>query len=100
MTPCANEEVLRRFDAWLDGDKVMVDADEINAWALEHPQPFNRDAYLGLYADTSHGTAEEPHTKLIQSLAKNELKGGHHGPMTSMGVPRDELPSWDDLQRR
>ena len=94
----ANEEVLRRFDAWLDGDKVMVDADEINAWALEHPQPFNRDAYLGLYADTSHGTAEEPHTKLIQSLAKNGLKGGHHGPMTSMGVPRDELPGWDDLQ--
>ena len=23
---------------------------------------------------------------------------GHHGPMTSMGVPRNELPHWDDLQ--
>ena len=23
---------------------------------------------------------------------------GHHGPMTSMGVPRHELPHWDDLQ--
>ena len=23
---------------------------------------------------------------------------GHHGPMTSMGVPRNELPLWDDLQ--
>jgi glutamate synthase domain-containing protein 2 len=23
---------------------------------------------------------------------------GHHGPMTSMGVPRYQLPHWDDLQ--
>ena len=23
---------------------------------------------------------------------------GHHGPMTSMGVPRHLLPHWDDLQ--
>jgi glutamate synthase domain-containing protein 2 len=23
---------------------------------------------------------------------------GHHGPMDAMGVPRHELPHWDDLQ--
>ena len=56
----ANEEVLKKFKARIEGGKVWVDADEINGWAEEHPQPFDRDAYLGLYADTSHGTAEEP----------------------------------------
>ncbi|MGD9265730.1 MAG: FMN-binding glutamate synthase family protein, partial [Lysobacterales bacterium] len=25
-------------------------------------------------------------------------KIGHHGPMVSMGVPRNELPHWDDIQ--
>ena len=41
----------------------------------------------------------EPHIELIQELAKNGLsKIGHHGPMGAMGVPRSELPSWDDIQ--
>ncbi|WP_085905938.1 glutamate synthase-related protein [Kiloniella majae] len=41
----------------------------------------------------------EPHLDLIQELAKNGLsKVGHHGPMGAMGVPRTELPSWDDIQ--
>jgi len=95
----ANEEKLPKFTSWVDGDDVMVDADEIGAWADENPQPFDRDAYLGLYADTSHGTAEEPHTGLIQQYARDGLsKTGHHGVVESMGVPRDSLPSWDDLQ--
>ncbi len=95
----ANEEKLPKFQSWIDGDDVLVDEDEIAAWAQKNPQPFNREAYLGLYADTSHGTAEEPHTGLIQRYAKNGLsKTGHHGEMTSMGVPRDQVPTWDDIQ--
>ncbi|MGC1498255.1 MAG: glutamate synthase-related protein [Sulfitobacter sp.] len=95
----ANEEKLPKFTSWVDGDDICVDADEINAWGQENPQPYNRDAYLGLYADTSHGTDEEPHTALIQQYARSGLtKTGHHGAMTSMGVPRTELPDWDDIQ--
>ncbi len=95
----ANEEKLPKFKAWVEGDDILVDADEIAAWAEDNPQPFNRDAYLGLYADTSHGTAEEPHNGLIQQYARDGLsKTGHHGVVDSMGVPRDELPSWDDIQ--
>ena len=95
----ANDEKLPKFKAWVEGDAVLVDEDEIIAWGQDNPQPFNRDAYLGLYADTSHGTAEEPHNGFIQHYAKNGLsKTGHHGQMDSMGVPRDQLPSWDDLQ--
>lgn len=44
-------------------------------------------------------TPEEPHVAFIHELAKHGLeKMGHHGPMASMGVPRTELPSWDDIQ--
>ncbi len=44
-------------------------------------------------------TPEEPTVALIHQLATEGLsKVGHHGPMTSMGVPRDQLPHWDDIQ--
>ena len=94
-----NEEALPKFKSWVEGEDVLVDEDEINAWEAKNPQPFNRDEYLGLYADTSHGTEEEPYNGLIQRYAKDGLsKTGHHGAVTSMGVPRGELPDWDDIQ--
>jgi len=44
-------------------------------------------------------TPEEPHVAFIHQLAREGLsKLGHHGPMTAMGVPRDQLPRWDDIQ--
>ncbi|USD67566.1 glutamate synthase-related protein [Vibrio sp. SCSIO 43136] len=44
-------------------------------------------------------TTEEPTVEFIHQLAREGLsKLGHHGPMTSMGVPRHLLPHWDDLQ--
>ena len=94
-----NTEALPKFESWIEGGEVLVDQDEIDAWAEENPQPFNRDAYLGLYADTSHGTAEEPYNGLIQQYARDGLsKTGHHGKLDAMGVPRNQLPDWDDVQ--
>jgi len=44
-------------------------------------------------------TTEEPTVAYIHQLAREGLsKLGHHGQMTSMGVPRHLLPHWDDLQ--
>ena len=44
-------------------------------------------------------TPEEPNVELIHELARDGLaKVGHHGPMAAMGVPRDRLPKWDDIQ--
>ena len=94
-----NDEALPKFQCWVEDGGILVDEDEISAWAQKNPQPFNRDAYLGLYADTSHGIEEEPYTQLIQRYAKSGLdKIGHHGIVESMGVPRKELPDWDDIQ--
>lgn len=95
----ANDEALPKFASWIDGNDVLVDEDEIAEWALKNPQPFNRKAYLGLYADTAHGTPEEPYNGLIRQYARDGLsKTGHHGAVDAMGVPRDELPTWDDIQ--
>ena len=97
-----NAEKLHRFSAWIeehDGVRsVVVDANEIAAWEVANPQPYKRDEYLGMFADV-HGTPEEPHVNLIQDLAKHGLsKFGHHGPSGAMGVARQDLPTWDDLQ--
>jgi len=44
-------------------------------------------------------TVEEPTVEFIHQLAKDGLSSfGHHGPMGAMGVPRNELPHWDDIQ--
>ena len=93
-----NAETLPKFNAWIEEGEVRVDEDEVRAWVRKHPQPFDRDAYQGLYQDPT-GTVLEPHVKFIRKLASDGLtKVGHHGPASAMGVPRTELPVWEDLQ--
>ena len=95
-----NAEALTKFTAWIDEgeDAVLVDADEIRAWAQDHPQPFKRDQYLGLYADV-HGTPDEEQNGYIQELARDGLSNlGHHGRVSAMGIARSALPHWDNIQ--
>jgi glutamate synthase domain-containing protein 2 len=93
-----HSETLAKFKAWVEGDSVLVDRDELEAFARKHPQPYVRDSYQGAFQDHT-GTAAEPHVKFIRKLANEGLsKVGHHGPASAMGVPRDSLPKWDDLQ--
>jgi CDGSH-type Zn-finger protein len=42
-------------------------------------------------------TPEEPTVARIHALARNGL-AGRHGEMVAMGVPRKDLPQWDDIQ--
>ncbi|MBE9560988.1 MAG: alpha-hydroxy-acid oxidizing protein [Proteobacteria bacterium] len=93
-----NSETLQKFNAWVEDSQVWVDEDEINIWADKHPQPYQRDSFQGVYQDHT-GTQDEPHVKFIRKLADEGLsKFGHHGPTGAMGVPRDSLPKWDDIQ--
>jgi glutamate synthase domain-containing protein 2/nitrite reductase/ring-hydroxylating ferredoxin subunit len=93
-----NEEVLNKFSHWIEDDGVFVDEDEVRDWERCHPQPFDRSAYQGAYADP-HGTPDEPYNQWIQEMAEYGLaRVGHHGRMDAMGVPRAQLPSWDDIQ--
>ena len=93
-----NKEVLYKFSTKTQGDELFVDEVEINAYVVKSPQPFDRDEYLGDFADT-HPESTEPYTGYIKELAKNGLKNiGHHGFSASMGVDRNSLPQWNDIQ--
>ena len=93
-----HDEVLAKFTGWVEDDAVWVDGDEIAAWAVDNPQPYDRDSYQGAYQDP-HPLPEEPHVRFIRELASYGLSRiGSHGPVAAMGVPRDDLPSWDDIQ--
>jgi len=94
----SNAEQLHKFAARVEDGGVYVDLEEIEAWERSHPQPYKRESYQGAYQDV-HGTPEEPYVGQIRSLAGHGLElTGAHGPVASMGVPRQQLPSWDDLQ--
>ncbi len=95
-----NDEALERFSAWIDegDDAVYVDEYEVRAWEQEHPQPYKRDDYLGLYADPE-GTKAEPFNDYIKELAQHGLEGlGHHGNVSAMGIALTDLPRSDDIQ--
>jgi glutamate synthase domain-containing protein 2/nitrite reductase/ring-hydroxylating ferredoxin subunit len=91
-----NTEALPKFESWIENDELLIDADVMAEWEEANPQPYDRDAYLGLYADT-HGGPEEPWVGVIQSMANNGLAGAH-GKVTAMGIPPVDLPLWDSLQ--
>lgn len=93
-----NHEILYKFNSKIEDGAVWVDEAEVNEYLRKFPQPFKRDAYLGKYADT-HPESTEPYTQYIKDLAQNGLKNhGHHGPSESMGVDRNTLPRWEDIQ--
>ena len=93
-----NAEALEKFTVEITDGIVWIDEAEITAYLKKHPQPFNRDSYLGQYADT-HPEDTEPYNNYIRDLAKNGLKKyGRHGPSEAMGVDRNTLPKWEKIQ--
>ncbi len=95
----APDERLRKFSYAIDDGGLFVDEQEVEEFEdKEIPPRFNEDEYLGKYQDT-HPEAPEPYNRYIQSLARDGLKQfGHHGETTAMGVERDLLPVWNDIQ--
>ncbi|NLR91626.1 glutamate synthase-related protein [Flammeovirga agarivorans] len=93
-----NAEALHKFTEIIEDGFLYVDENEINAYLVTNPQPFNREEYLGQYADTNPEDTE-PYTNYIKQLAKYGLKKtGKHGPSSSMGVDRNTLPKWEQIQ--
>ncbi|MBL4762149.1 MAG: CDGSH iron-sulfur domain-containing protein [Gammaproteobacteria bacterium] len=77
---------------YCDGTHKQFNADDVGK---EGPGVTSKTSEL----PKATATVEEPTVEFIHQLAKEGLsKLGHHGQMTSMGVPRHELPHWDDLQ--
>ncbi len=93
-----NDEKLHKFETIISEGYLYVNLDEVLEFEKENPPAFNRDEYLGAYADT-HPENTEPYTGYIKNLSKNGLKKiGHHGETVSMGVDRNLLPKWENIQ--
>lgn len=91
-------EVLQKFTEIIENGSVYIDDEEVKKWETKNPQNFPLENELEYYSDNK-STAEEPYVKYISKLAKEDLsKKGGHGDSVSMGVPRNELPSWDTIQ--
>lgn len=92
-------ERLHKFKAVIHESDVYVDESEV-LWFEDEviPSPFNPEEYLGEYADT-HPESTETYTRYIKHLAQNGLtQYGHHGATDAMGVDRNTLPKWEDIQ--
>lgn len=93
-----NSEYLHKFHEVIKNGEVLIDFGEVKAFEVQRPQPFNREAYLGTYADT-HPEETEPYTRYIGELSRHGLKNtGMHGFSAAMGVDRNTLPQWQDIQ--
>ena len=75
-----------------DGTHARLSADAESAEAPPPAAGSNR-------APAAVPTPEEPTVQYIHELARDGLsKVGRHGEMGAMGVPRSELPDWNDIQ--
>ncbi|WP_196885724.1 glutamate synthase-related protein [Aureivirga sp. CE67] len=93
-----HDERLYKFKEHIKGDELFIDENEVLEFQKQYPQRYDRDEYHGSYADL-HPEDTEPYTLYIKELAKYGLsRVGKHGFTVSMGVDRNTLPQWTDLQ--
>lgn len=90
-------ERLYKFSCHVVDGEVMLAKDELVAYRAMRPERRVVSTYDRLFDDPHQDTAEEPYVSEIHALARDGLAGAH-GTVAAMGVPRSELPSWDDLQ--
>lgn len=83
-----------------DGTHARVPADRVGTtFSVDGDgAPEERDSQ-GDGMPQPRATAEEPNLPLIHELAEHGLdRVGPEGPVAAMGVPRAQLPLWDDIQ--
>ncbi|ORA37239.1 glutamate synthase-related protein [Mycobacterium aquaticum] len=98
ISPVNPSVALASFPAWVADGSVYLDESAVADFARANPQTYADDGYQGRWIKASD-TAEEPFVTLIHELAAHGLNNfGGHGPTAAMGVPRDQLPSWDSIQ--
>ena len=79
------------------GDKPLCDGTHSRLDVSEGDEV--PDEEVGDGAPKAKATPEEPTVERIHLLARHGLdKTGKHGEMVAMGVPRKDLPHWDQVQ--
>jgi glutamate synthase domain-containing protein 2 len=80
----------------VDG-RVLVDESELDEYRMRRPGRAADSVYERLFADPHQDSPEEPFVSEIHRIARHGLDGPD-GAIAAMGVPRGDLPHWDDLQ--
>ncbi|MFN0284768.1 MAG: glutamate synthase-related protein [Kineosporiaceae bacterium] len=90
-------ERIHKFASRVVDGEVLVDTADLVGYRSVRPGRAVTSTYDRFFDDPHQDTAEEPYVTEIHALARNGLSGAH-GRVAAMGVPRTDLPSWDDLQ--
>jgi glutamate synthase domain-containing protein 2 len=90
-------ERIYKFRCRVERGEVLLVKDELVDYRSMRPERAVASTYDRLFDDAHQDSAEEPFVSEIHRLASRGLAGAH-GPVAAMGVPRAELPRWDDLQ--
>jgi glutamate synthase domain-containing protein 2 len=90
-------ERIYKFSCHVMDGQVLLDKTELVEYCSMRPERRVTSTYDRLFDDPHQNSEEEPYVSEIHALAKHGLTGAH-GTIAAMGVPRGELPSWDDLQ--
>jgi methylamine---glutamate N-methyltransferase subunit C len=90
-------ERIYKFNGHVRDGEVLVDKADLVEYRSMRPERAASSTYDRLFDDPHQDTVEEPFVSEIHALARNGLSGAH-GKVAAMGVPRAELPTWDDLQ--
>lgn len=82
----------RQVPVEMVGKEFSLDEPEAEPASAVQPQP---DSAM----PKAEPTPEEPTVAFIHRLAREGLSAmGHHGEIDAMGVPRSQLPDWNDIQ--
>lgn len=90
-------ERIFKFRSRVDAGEVLIDKADLVEYRGMRPERAVTSTYDRLFDDPHQDTPEEPFVGEIHALARNGLEG-MHGAVAAMGVPRTDLPTWDDLQ--
>ncbi len=94
----APSEILHKFQEVIHQGGVYIDENEVQEFEKVIPSRFHPEEYLGNFMDT-HPESTEPYTLYIKHLAQHGLtQYGHHGATSAMGVDRNTLPVWENIQ--
>ncbi len=84
---------------YCDGSHAQVPDERVGQTLSQSESTSGQDEPDQAQMPKPESTAEEPFVSLIHELAEHGLEQmGAHGPVEAMGVPRSQLPSWDQLQ--
>ncbi|WP_026960710.1 glutamate synthase-related protein [Aliagarivorans taiwanensis] len=82
---------------YCDGSHKQFSADMVGKAPEPEPASVHEPDKASVTGPAVQATPEEPTVAAIHQLAKQGLNS-KHGAMVSMGVPRSQLPDWNDIQ--